>query len=266
MEEEDREGGETVGAMGAPLLLGLHHLAASRVLGSAVVRSVVEADGDIHRLRRRVPPDLPSEAEGDGLLDPAELAVLEEPSSGAVGVSPTALGSSAMDRGARNGGSEQQVGGIVEGRGPERSAESALREGEEPGQRGVTNLTIAEDPRSPSGSVGRRVFLSVPSSLRCGRKTAAAAFGVHTETSALFPSSTSNSRGKGGTREHPENSSAHVRRLVANHLSPRSSSLRGVPKRLGVRRSSQQTCPRTVRSMSTPICSASPLVHPAESP
>ena len=93
----------------------------------------------------------------------------------------------------------------------------ALREGEEPGQRGATNLTIAEDPRSPSGSVGRRVFLSVPSSLRCGRKTAAAAFGVHTETSAVFPSSTSNSRGKGGAREHPENSSPHVRRPVANH-------------------------------------------------
>lgn len=177
----------------------------------------MEVDGYTHRLRRKVPPDLPLEAEGDGLLDPAELEVPEGPSNGAVRVPPTALGSSAMDEGAKDGGSEQQVGGIVEGRGTERSAESAFQEGEEPGQRGVTNLTVDDDPWSPSGLGGRRVSLSVPSSLRCGRKTAAAAFGVHTETSAVFPSSRSNSRGRGGAREHPENSSPQVRRPVANH-------------------------------------------------
>ena len=106
-----------MGAMGAALLLGRHHLAVSRALGSAVVRAVVEVDGAIHRLGRKVPPILPSEAAGDGLLDPAEREVPDEPSRGAVGVPPTALGSSARDRRAKDGGSEQQVGGIGEGQG-----------------------------------------------------------------------------------------------------------------------------------------------------
>lgn len=73
MGEEVREGYETVGGTGASLRLGLHHLAASRVLGLAASWSVVEVDGNIDRLRLNVPSDLSSGAEGDGLLGRAEL-------------------------------------------------------------------------------------------------------------------------------------------------------------------------------------------------
>jgi hypothetical protein len=214
--EEDREGGEAVGAVGAPLLLGLHDLSASRVLGSAIVRSVVEVDGDIDRLRRKAPSDLPSKTESDGLLDATEFEVTEEPSGRSVGVASTALGAGAVDRSSKDGGSEQKVGGIEEGRGAKRPAEGALQEGEEPGKGGLTDLSIDQSPRSPSGPAERRVFLSAASSSGRGLTTAAAAFVPHTPTSAVFLSSTPSSIGRGGGQEPPENSSVHVRRPVAN--------------------------------------------------
>ena len=191
--------------MPGALLLGLHHLAASRVLGSAVVRSVVEVDGDIDGLLRDVGTDLPTEAEGEGPLRSTEAEVSEEPAGGAVGVPPSALGSGAMDGGAEHGGAEEEVGGVTDGGGAERSMEGALQERQQPDEGRGADLAVGEGPRSPTGPAERRVFVSVVGSLRCGRKTAAAACRRHTDSSAVFLSSTPVSIGKRVGRNPPRN-------------------------------------------------------------
>lgn len=161
--------------------------------------------------------DLATEGEGDGTLGLPESEGLEDPSSRPIGAAATALGASGVDGGARGGRPKEEVGAVAEGGAAEGSGEGALQEVVEPDQRGRADLSVREDPRSP---VGRGVFLSEASSLRCGRKTAAAAGRRHTDPSAVSPSSRSNPRGKEGAREHSENSSPHVRRPVAKYWIP----------------------------------------------
>ena len=59
----------------------------------------------------------------------------------------------------------QPVGGIVGDRGPERSSEGALQEGEEPGRGGVTNPTLAKGPAVAIEFGGTEVSPSLSSSL-----------------------------------------------------------------------------------------------------
>ena len=212
--KENGEAREAMGPMGALYLLRLDHLLALRVPGLAVVRSVVIVNGDVRGRGREEGADLATEGEGDGTLGLPESEVLEDPSSRPIGAAATALGASGVDGGARGGRPKEEVGAVAEGGAAEGSGEGALQEGVEPDQRGRADLSVREDPRSP---VGRGVFLSEASSLRCGRQTAAAAGRRHTDWSAVSSSSRSNSRGKEGAREHSESSSPHVRRPVAKY-------------------------------------------------
>ena len=200
---EDRQGGEPMSAVGAALLLGLHDLSPSRVEGLTVVWSIGEVDGDIDRFLRNERSNLTTEGERQGALGLPETEMAEEPAGRTVGVPPSTLGTSAVDRTAKDSGSEEQIGGIVESRGAEGSAEGAPQERKKPAEGGRSNLAVAEGPRSPTGPVGRRVFLSGPSSLDCGLATAAAAVLVHTDSSAVSLSSTSDSNGKKGGQEPP---------------------------------------------------------------
>src|SRR5579871_2311546 len=237
--EEDGEGSEPVGAVSAPFLLGLHHLASTGVLGLTVVRSVVEVDGDIDGLLRDVGADLSTEAEGDGPLRSTEAEVSEEPSGGAVGVSPTALGSGAMDGGAEHAGAEKEIGGVTDGGGTERSTEGALQERKQPDEGRGANLAVGEGPRPPAGPAERWVFVSVVGSLRCGRKTAAAACWRHTDSSAVFLSSTSVSIGRRVGRNPPRNHRiTSGDRLPSTGLDPpgTTGSTRGDPRRRAPRR------------------------------
>ena len=157
--KENGEAREAMGPMGAPLLLRLDHLLALRVLGLAVVRPVVVVDDDVHGRHRKERSDLASEGEGDGALGLPESEVLEDPSSGPVGATPTALGAGSVDGGTRGGGPKEEVGGVAEGGGAEGSDEGVLQEGKEPGQRGRADLSIREGPPSPAGiSVGCEFF------------------------------------------------------------------------------------------------------------
>ena len=104
---QDREGGEAVGAMGAPLFLRLHRLASTRILGPSVVRSVMEVDGDIVRLLRDMAADLLSQGERERTLGPPGAEVTTQPPGGAVGEPPSALGTGPMNGGAENGRPQQ---------------------------------------------------------------------------------------------------------------------------------------------------------------
>jgi hypothetical protein len=192
-----------VSPVSATLLLRSNVLAALRVEGSAVVGSIGEVDGDVDRRFRDAATDLASETEGDGLLDPAELEVTEEPSGGPIGVPTSVLGAGPMDRGAEDGGPEKEVSRVTESGRAEGPSEGASQEGGQPEQSRGTDPAVGEGAGSPSGPVGRWVFLSEGSSPCCGRKAAAAGIGVHTESSAASPSSTSSSTGKGQGREPP---------------------------------------------------------------
>jgi hypothetical protein len=129
--------------------------------------------------------------------------VAEEPAGGAIGAPPSGLGSGAMDGGMKDRGTEEEVSRITEGSRAEGPSEGASQEGEQPEQSRGTDLAVGESAGSPSGPVGRWVFLSEGSSPCCGRKAAAAGIGVHTESSAASPSSTSSSTGKGQGQEPP---------------------------------------------------------------
>ena len=100
--KEEREGGEAVGAVRAALLLRLHHLPAVRVGGPTVVRAIVEVDRHVHRLSRDERTDLSADREGERALGLTEDEMAEEPTSGPVGVAPTALGTSTVDGGAED--------------------------------------------------------------------------------------------------------------------------------------------------------------------
>ncbi len=215
--EEDREGGESVGPVGAPLLLRLHHLTAVRVGGLTVVRAIVEVDGDIDRLLRNGGPDLAADRQGERALGLSEGEMAEEPSSRPIRMPPTALGSGAMDGGSEDRRSQEKVRRVADRRRREGSGEGVLQEGKQPRERLGTDLPVRERAGPPSGPPERWTFLSGRSSGPCGLTTAAAAVWVHTESSAVPPSSTGNSIGKQRGLGEPENSRSHVSRPVAKH-------------------------------------------------
>ena len=148
--EEDREGGEAVGPMGAPLLLRFHDLAATCVLGSTIVRSVVEVDGDIDGVLRDMVADLFAQGEREGASGPPKAEMSEEPAGGAVGAPPSALGTGPMDGGAKDRRPQQEVGRVADRGGAEGPAQGALQEREEPEEGGRADLSVREGPRPPT--------------------------------------------------------------------------------------------------------------------
>ena len=131
--KENGEAGEAMGPMSASLLLRLDHLLAHRVLRRPVVGPVVVVDGDVLGRDRKKRSDLVSEGEGDGALGLPESEGGEDPWSGPVGATATALRAGGMHGEARGGRSKEEAGGVTEGGGPEGSDEDALQEGKEPG-------------------------------------------------------------------------------------------------------------------------------------
>lgn len=136
----EAEGGEAVGAVSALLLLGLDHLTSTRILGLAVVGTVREVDGDIDGFVGDERSDLMTEGERQGALGIPEEEIAEEPAGGAVGVSAWAQSAGPVNRAAKDRRPEEQICGIVEGRGAERSREGVLQEREEPPERSSTHV------------------------------------------------------------------------------------------------------------------------------
>jgi hypothetical protein len=115
--------------MGAALLLRPNVLAAFRVEGSAVVGSVGEVDGDIDGFPRDEGTDLTAKGEREGAPGPPERQMTEEPPGGAVGMAPTALGASPVNRGTKGRRPKQEIRGIAKRGGSKGPDESAREEG-----------------------------------------------------------------------------------------------------------------------------------------
>jgi hypothetical protein len=144
-----------MGAVGAALLLCLHHLTSARVGRLAVVRPIVEVDRDIDGFLRNEGTDLAADREREGALGPAEHEMAEEPSGGAVRVSSAALGPGAVDRGTKDGRPEEQIAGVTYHSGAEGPARRGPQERKEPGEGFRTDLPIRQGAGPPSRAVGR---------------------------------------------------------------------------------------------------------------
>jgi hypothetical protein len=144
-----------VGAVRAALLLRFHHLTAVRVSGSAVVGPVVEVDGDIDGFLRDERVDLATDRQGQGSLGPPKSEMAEQPSRGAIGMSPSALGTGAMDGGAEHGGAEEEVRGVAHRGRVDGPAKGVFQEREQPREGLGADLAIGERSGPPSSAAGR---------------------------------------------------------------------------------------------------------------